>query len=340
MSKKILFVIKKRNTSYGISFGLLNSAQKCIKAIIDLGYEAKLVQVFDNSNIDREVYLYKPDIVIIEALWVVPSKMKELSGLYPNIKWVVRVHSKTPFLANEGIAFSWLKQYTEISKANRNLFVAANNFDFNNDLSKVLGKDSVYLPNIYQDVHTEKENTFSGIIKIGCFGSIRPLKNHVEQAVAAMIFANQIGKRLEFHVNAGLLEQRGEEVLKNLRGIFENNKNGHKLVEQAWMSHEAFIELVKSMDIGMQVSLSESFNIVSADFVSNNIPMVVSTDISWMPFYSRCIPTSTKQIVKALHTAWKFPILTKVNNWFLKRYNKKAINAWKNNLSLLLTKKF
>jgi len=45
------------------------------------------------------------------------------------------------------------------------------------------------------------------------------------------------------------------------------------------MDHSDFISIVKSMDIGMQVSLSESFNIVAADFVSNGIPLVGSPDI-------------------------------------------------------------
>jgi len=45
------------------------------------------------------------------------------------------------------------------------------------------------------------------------------------------------------------------------------------------MEHNDFIRVVKSMDIGMQVSLSESFNIVAADFVSNGVPLVGSPDI-------------------------------------------------------------
>ena len=71
---KILFIIKKR-ISYNnkvVSFGLINSSKFVCEAINKLkNIEAKVVDVVDNNCIDREVSQYKPDIVIIEALWVV-----------------------------------------------------------------------------------------------------------------------------------------------------------------------------------------------------------------------------------------------------------------------------
>ena len=324
---KILFIIKKRNTSYGISFGLKNSAEFVANSLIENGHEAKVVQVFDNSNIDKEVHDYKPTHVIIEALWVVPAKIRELLKLHKKVKWTVRIHSKTPFLSNEGIAFPWIKEYNLILEEFSNFKISSNNFEFNQDLSKVIGNESIYLPNIYLPTkRIKKVRKEDDVIKIGCFGSIRPMKNHLEQAIAAIIFAESQCKKLEFHVNSGLLEQRGEEVLKNLRGLFAIN--GHDLVEHEWMPHNDFVELVKTMDMGMQVSLSESFNIVTADFVANNIPMVVSTDVSWMPWNTRAVPTDTKDIVTSLKSAWLFPKLTWFNYRALVNHNKKAIKAW------------
>ena len=46
------------------------------------------------------------------------------------------------------------------------------------------------------------------------------------------------------------------------------------------MDHESFIELVKSMDMCLQVSFTETFNIVTADAVANSVPVVVSSEMT------------------------------------------------------------
>jgi hypothetical protein len=56
---------------------------------------------------------------------------------------------------------------------------------------------------------------------------------------------------------------------------------GHKLVVHEWVNHKDFIKLVKTMDIGMQVSYSETFNIVAADFISQGVPVVISKELPW-----------------------------------------------------------
>jgi hypothetical protein len=73
------------------------------------GVDSTIIEVIDNNGIDREVTKYKPTHVIIEALWVIPSKFEILTKLHPNVKWIIRLHSEIPFLANEGIAMEWMK---------------------------------------------------------------------------------------------------------------------------------------------------------------------------------------------------------------------------------------
>ena len=111
-SPKILFILKKRNESWGCygngsaqggyPSGLLNSATFVKDMLNDLGFVAELVEVVDNDCIDREVTKARPDIVIIEALWVVPPKFSVLAKLHPKVKWVIRNHSEIPFLSMEG----------------------------------------------------------------------------------------------------------------------------------------------------------------------------------------------------------------------------------------------
>jgi hypothetical protein len=271
----------------------------------------------DANSIDREINLIKPDICIIEAVWVPPYKMAELSELWPNVTFIIRVHSKIPFLANEGIAIDWIKEYNQI----KNVIVSFNNKETNEDFRN-LGIDSVFLPNLYPTIRhfndfkyflesiKEKFCKIFGcgkkqtIINIGCFGAIRPLKNQLSQAFAAITYADMNDKILHYHINGTRIEQRGETVLKNLRELFKNTR--HKLTEHPWMEHHDFLKIINQMDLGLQVSYTESFNIVTADFVTAKVPIVASDDISWMPWIMKVSPTEHKGIVRKLKLAYKY----------------------------------
>lgn len=326
--KRVLFICKLRGGSYGIPYGLFNSASFVAEALKKRGIETKVVDVVDANSIDREVSQYKPTHVVIEALWVTPDKFRVLLKLHKKPKWVVRVHSKAPFLAMEGIAIEWLTEYKKIADEFNNFKVSANNFDFNNELIDVLRLDAVYLPNIYAPKYQFKPSKCKETFDIGCFGSIRPLKNQFIQAIAAIDYANLYGKKLQFHMNASRVEQRGESILRNIRALFKDS--GHILVEHQWLSHADFIKLVRTMDLGMQVSFTESFNIVTADFVSQDVPVVVSPDIDWMPLLYKANSNSSESMVRALRRAellglFNIQIVAMIKLWW---HSRKAIKTW------------
>jgi hypothetical protein len=119
--KKILFILKQRNIySDGgytnVDSGLQNSARFVNDMLVKNKVNSTLVQVVDNNEIDKYCTIHKPDVVIIEAIWVVPSKFEVLKKLHPNITWIIRLHSELPFLANEGVAMEWLKEYVSTIK--------------------------------------------------------------------------------------------------------------------------------------------------------------------------------------------------------------------------------
>lgn len=327
---KVLFICKKRVDSYGTSFGLLNSATFVSNALVAAGIESKCVCVLDNNCIDREVSAYKPTHVMIEAIWVVPSKFETLIKLHPGVEWVVRVHSKSPFLSMEGIAMDWICQYDELGRRLGRLHVSPNSESLHEDLMTALEMKTIYLPNIYSPTPAPIPRTPCriGVVDIGCFGAIRPMKNHLIQAMAAMAFANEGRVKLRFHINQNRVEQRGEEVLKNLRMLFQGTT--HELVEHKWVPHSEFIEIIRTMDLGMQVSLSESFNIVAADFVANGVPVVGSSDIDWLPWPYKANPNSSRDIANRLWWAWVLRPLgvQTICRLALASYNRKATRAW------------
>jgi hypothetical protein len=329
--KRILFICKDRNTSYTPSFGLLNSCKFICNALEKHYIECKVVAVVDNNAIDKEVTSFQPTHVFIEALWVVPSKFNVLCALHPNVKWYVRIHSKVPFLANEGMAMGWIRDYAEISHKFKNLHNSANNMEVIDAFKKTFDINIKFHPNIYAPPDygfTDTHKSNSHIIDVGCFGAIRPMKNQLLQAMAAVAFGNEINKKIRFHVNGDRVEMKGEATFRNIENVFKDTK--HELIKHDWSEHKDFIKVVRQMDMGMQVSLSETFNIVAADFVWNNIPVVGSTEISWLSFLYKADAASLSDMVEKMKTAWfgKSVNLHRLNKWNLDYYNEQSTNAW------------
>lgn len=311
---KVLFLTKRRMGSGGclgdFSSGLYNSARFVVEMLERVGIRARLRDVVDANSIDREVHHYRPDVVVIEAFWVTPRKFDELLAIYPFVKWIVRNHSKVPFLAQEGVAMEWSLAYLK-----RFITVACNSRQATRDLQVVAeasgapAKMVSYLPNYYPpgSVAWPGKGQRRREVNIGCFGAIRPLKNQMVQAIAAIGFAQKERLRLSFHVNAERVEGGGEPILKGLRALFATG--GHKLVEHGWLSYTDFLYLVGGMDLNMQVSFSETFNIVSADSVTAGIPIVVSPEVEWLGGYAKTNPNDAEEVADKLREVYHDPLM-------------------------------
>jgi len=329
MSKKILFITCDRvKIEYGITSGLYNSA-KFVVDYLSKFMNSKLVSVTDGNGVDKVVTEFDPDIVVLEALWVSPLKLNELVNIprHKKRKWIIRIHSKAPFLANEGVALKWISEYILID----NVLIAPNTRELTEQLRFALPYgEFIYLPNIYKFEKFEDRSKLKNdcFVNIGCFGAIRPMKNTFHQALACIEFAELKNKTLRFHVNTSRIEQSGESVVKNLRSLFENNR--HELVEHKWYHHKDFLSVVSEMDMGVQVSFTESFNIVTADFVAADVPIIVGEDIGWMPDFLKCRPTSQRDLVNRLKWVYNNKwISKKIQKIFLHIYNYKAKLVWR-----------
>ena len=345
---KILFLLKKGVESGGYSAskkgGLYNSATILSEELYQLGYETKVVQVVDGNGVDKEVYDYRPDVCVIEALWVTPAKIREVAKLHHNVEFIVRIHSELSFLQNEGIAMGWIGEYIE----DGDIGVAFNSEETTYEFRNLYGRDKRigYLPNIYHSVGTNEYNNrkftrerlayfFSSPkkpslrrINVGCFGAIRPLKNQLIEAVSAITYANKYNKELSFYMNTTRQEQGGQTVYKNIISLFEQFPQ-HSLIELPWMGRHDFLQLLGSMDVNLQCSFSESFNIIAADSTLQHVPMVVSDAIKWAPAITKIPENTVEYIVKKMEQALSFPYFFEWSQVFaLNRYNEKAARVW------------
>lgn len=308
-----LFILKRRqdysqhpiySSSPQIATGMYNSAKFVADELVAGGREAEVAIVIDNNAIDKAVTEYRPTHVFIEGLWVVPSKFKELMRLHPRVKWVVRIHSEIPFLASEGIAMEWIAECIRLG-----VTIAPNAPRAHEQLrwlaTQMVGEAAAneqvtYLPNCYPvsfGQYPLSQRPESDTLDVACFGAFRPLKNHLQQAFVALRFAEDKGKKLRFHVNSRK-DAAGDQPSRNVAALLE--AAGAELVVHEWEDRETFLQSLRDVDILMQLSISETFNIVAADAVLVGTPVIVSKEISWAyPTYGD--PQSVADCLKKMH---------------------------------------
>lgn len=312
---RILFVLKRREDFDPIKHneiskqcGLYNSIDYVHNMLISQGYDSQLSICIDNNCINGYIYKFKPTHVIIEALWVVPEKIRLLQSMYPEIKWIIRLHSAIPFLSIESSqSMKWVAEYCRINKT----FIAVNDprlftelsiylFNVETDFSSRL----MYLPNYYplnSNIKKFKPSiSDSEVIDIACFGAIRPFKNIMTQALASIEFCRQKNKKLRFHINSGRNELNGTNVYENLTQLFSNLNDRYELVCHPWASRDEFLEICSTIDIGMQVSFTETFNIVGADIIRNGVPLIGSSEIPWLNERYAASPQDIDDIIDKL----------------------------------------
>lgn len=349
---RVLFICKISDYLFGSEYtdhrrisGLRNSARYCVNVLMNAGIEAQLVVVRDNNDIDREVTKFKPTHVIIEAVWVVPSKFDILQKLHPDVKWIIRYHSELPFLSGEGPALDWAIEYVKY----KNVYISGNSRTLNRDLVDIVKSSHnhlyiekvIYLPNCYQfETYMRQPKVDLSQINpkikkwnsadIACFGAIRPLKNQLLQAAAAIEFGEIKGLDINFHMNGDRIEQNGQPILRNIQKLFEHSPR-HKLILHPWLPHDKFLGVLASMDLGLQVSFSETFNIVAADMVSVGLPIVVSPDIYWASNLFKVAPTDKAKIIDKMLFAWnssRFKLQT-LNRCKLIKHMDHASKTWR-----------
>ncbi len=341
---KVLFVIKRRedfdpikHSEISMQCGLYNSISYVHNMLLSQGIESQLSMCIDNNCINGFVYKFKPTHVIIEALWVVPEKIKLLQSMYPSIVWIIRLHSAIPFFAIESSqSMKWCAEYVKIP----NVFLSANDKRLFNELNIIITKTIserkekdlvIFLPNFYpQNNFLKKEKeTEKDTIDISCFGAIRPFKNLLTQAIAAIEFSKKINKKLRFHINSDRNELNGSVVYTNLDNLFSYLPENYTLIKEPWLPRDKFLELCKTIDIGLQVSFTETFNIVSADIVSSGIPIVGSSEIPWMSKRYMADPVNVNDIIdKLLVTYNDLENNIQENQNSLLNYTNETIKIW------------
>jgi glycosyltransferase involved in cell wall biosynthesis len=229
-----------------------------------------------------------PTHVVIEAIWVEIPTLKTLLAAFPNTKFVVRCHSQVGFLQVEPPAVKILREMITLQRHVPNFQVCANNKRLRHFLDEVYPAHVLFLPNLYDLSQTHKHTRDPRTLRIASFGALRLLKNHMTAAAAALLVAkqegiDQNGGTLEFWINVNRQENAGAQgILTAIRNLYADIPWA-TLVEHPWEDWDAFRRTMKKIDLYLQASYTETFNITVADAIASGIPAVVSDAIDWAP---------------------------------------------------------
>lgn len=287
--------------SNGSAIGLGVSALHTVRVLQRAGVDVEATPAAEPKDV-HDALSARPSVThcVLEAPWVSRDAMIELLRAFPRVHFVVRSHSQIGFLQVEPSAIQLLRDLLILQENALNLSVATNSVTLKRFFETAYGGHALYLPNLYDLERVTRKRDVehsSRTLRIGSFGALRLLKNHTTAAAAALMIARKRGADLEFWVSVEDDTQGGLAVLDALRKMFAG-LTWAKLVEQPWQDWATFRRTVAGMDLCLQVSMTETFNLTSADAVAEGVPCVVSPAIEWAPDYWKAEPDRLEDIVR------------------------------------------
>jgi hypothetical protein len=222
---------------------------------------------------------------VLEAPWLPTASMRELLARFPDVHFIVRSHSQIGFLQVEPAAIRLLRELQELEDHVLNLSIAANSEHLSNFFERTYAGRCLHLPNLYDVERTHRPRRHRHdhrLLRVSSFGATRLLKNHTTAAAAALLLARARHCDLEFHMNADTEGHGGLAVIDAVRAMFEGLAWA-RLVVDPWRDWGSFRRIAGHMDLAMQLSMTETFNVTSADAVCEGVPCVVTPVVEWAP---------------------------------------------------------
>lgn len=222
--------------------------------------------------------------VIISAPWLSVYDLKNIITFFPRINFVVQSHANVGFLQADPWGLHLLRGYLQLAKEYTNIRVAGNSSKFVYWLGDVYDSEVILLPNLYPlPANRVIKNNWDGDseLKIGAFGAARPEKNLMTAAAAALLIHKKLDVPIKLYMSAGG-ESKMNRVIHAIEQMYSNMPNV-ELIQNNWEDWNVFMQNVKEMDLLLQPSYTESFNMITADGIAVGTPTVVSDAIYWAP---------------------------------------------------------
>lgn len=264
---RILF-FEQVNRQLEASRGQKSGLSVAIGMVAESLESSAVISVTSRDQIVFSLRRFSPEIAVFANSGFARFLDSSLVEMFPKTRFIIQDHSHVSFgVTNHNLIIN-MAQLESIGCE----------YMFNDERSALLmGKK--WLPNVYKgEFSTPFRKEIKKELNIICAGAIRPMKNQFTQAKIAISYADKLGVKLNFYMNLNS-EQGTKYITGNLKQLFRSTK--HELVDLGWLPHKLFRSSLKCYHFGMQLSLSESFNVVAADYACAGLPMIVSDEIRW-----------------------------------------------------------
>ncbi len=268
--------------------------------------------------------------VVFSAPWVPVEDFAQLLNAWPQTTFLSLCHSNVGFLQYDARGVHNLRGYLDLEKGTHNFQVAGNNTRFVEWVRNAYQAPCVYLPNLYflKDRCAPHRRHWDGtVLRVGAFCAVRPQKNLMSCVGAALEMHQWLRVDTEVYISSGRPENTAV-ITKALHEMIDGVP-GIKLIDNGWQEWPKFVRTIGQMDVMVQVSYSETFNIVVADGISQGVPTVVSDAIEWAPTNWQANPDDATDIArKGVHLLQD--LRAPVDGWkALTKYVDDGVAAWK-----------
>lgn len=291
LKPKILIVYKNPKiadpNACHVGMGVTSNNNK--KFLVNKKIDAYCEAVIDGYHLQKLLMNEYKDVthVIMNAPFFDSGFLKILCNQFPNIQFTIIFHSNSGFLGLDKWSMGMLGELIKCQQELKNFKVSVNSQKFAKVVNEIFfskqKEDVLVLPNLYPINVKLKKPSNKKVVKVGCFSAIRTLKNIPTAAFAAAILGKLLETPVEFHIVVGRNEDSlAEKIITGIENLYKSIPN-IKLVKNDWVEWEEFLELISEMDILFMPSFTESFNNVTADAITQCVPVVVGEAINWLP---------------------------------------------------------
>ncbi len=271
-----------RNISHiGLGVAAINTA----KVLRRDGIVTDVWPILSAADLRARLEVKPVEQVIISAPWIPTVELQDLAYQFTDTNFAVVCHSNVGFLQADPNGVKLVRETLELEMATHNVRLGGNSRRFCHWIESTFGGHCYYLPNLYYlDCQPNRQRPFcgGGTLRIGVFGAVRPLKNLMSSAGAALEISRRLRVPLELWISGGRAEGGGETVLAAVKQMIAGLPNV-ELKLNGWQSWPNFRKTVAHMHLLLQPSYTESFNMVTADGTAEGVASVVSEAIDWAP---------------------------------------------------------
>lgn len=338
---KLVLAYKNFAVNQGIShIGLGVSAVNVAKVLKSQGVSVEVWPITSAQELEVRITdsgSAKPTHVVVSAPWIATQDWSRLVRRFSEIEFVVNCHSNVGFLQADPRGTHLFLEYGKLQQGSTNFRISGNSVAFSDWIQTTYNYPCLTLPNLYWLTGNTKTDRLpfvfgQSVLRIGAFGATRPLKNLQTMAAAVLTIATETRTPVEFWISGGRAEG-GLTVLKSIQEMYSGLPNA-TIKENNWQDWTSFRATVRHMHLCMQMSYTESFNMVTADAIAEGVPSVVSGAVDWVPEHWEAHFDDAVDIARVART-----LLTDVNAArdgirALSRHNDEGIERWMDYLGL------